>query len=623
MNNSVNIQKVLIIIGVPLLIIGMMVLIVNSSMFITNPTPLSIGITVDLLLIVPFIYFLLIRKTTIPKTTILPFMLLGVIVCSLILPSENQYYLDLFKTWIFPIVELVVISYIIYTINKSVKYYKQNKSKSIDFFTIIKNTCSEILPQKLVIPVGTEIAVFYFAFVNWKKRKLNKNEFSYHKDSGTVPLLITIIFIIAIETAVIHILLKRWNATAAWILTFLSIYSAIQLLGFIKSMFKRPFLIENNKLHLRYGIMSETIINLQDIDRIELSSKDVDLNEKTQKLSILGSLESHNVILRLKQENVLIKLYGIKKNYKEILIYVDNNIDFKTKIETAIEKPQLFELPKANKIINPVQSLLTDKQKAIRTTGWIMAISWIFGFTAFTILGKENEIAFGISTLIFSMLPAVITLVINKKEAGNWQNLQFIRPKLKSAIWAAVMPLLYFSLIVFIQYNFNARGSINWTKLGSVNQLILSLVFGYPVMLFLLLGEEIAWRGYLQEKLKKTYGGLKGLVILGLIWGLWHLPLSLQGYNLPDNPILETIITTPLMCVALSVMIGYFGLTKKSIFIGLLLHTSNNHFGGTLLYLTETYNEITHAMVFSAVYVFIILGFGYLYLKNEKALQNK
>lgn len=41
------------------------------------------------------------------------------------------------------------------------------------------------------------------------------------------------------------------------------------------------------------------------------------------------------------------------------------------------------------------------------------------------------------------------------------------------------------------------------------------------------LGEEYGWRGYLQSKMIIKYGAGKGLILLGLIWGYWHLPLDL------------------------------------------------------------------------------------------------
>jgi glycerol-3-phosphate acyltransferase PlsY len=338
MNKTINIQKNLIIFGIPVLIIGLMIFISKTALFRMNPDNLAIGITFDLLLTLPFIYFLLIRKTSIPKTTVAPFLILGIIICSIILPVENQQYLNLFKTWILPIVELSVLSYIIYNVRKGIRSYKQKKEHSFDFFTTLKNTCYELLPKNIVIPVVTEIAVFYYGFIYWKKRELKENEFSYHKDSGTITLLIAIIFIVAIETVVLHILLVKWSSLVAWILTFLSIYSGIQIFGFIKSMYKRPISIENKKLFLRYGIMNEATIKLKEIDSIEISSKDVELNKETRKLSFLGELESHNVIIRLKNENTLIGLYGIKKKFKVLALYIDDKNEFKNQIDNALQQ---------------------------------------------------------------------------------------------------------------------------------------------------------------------------------------------------------------------------------------------------------------------------------------------
>lgn len=337
MNKTINIQKNLIIFGIPLLIIALMIFIAKSSLFRLNPDNLAIGITFDILLTVPFVYFLLIRKTTISKTTIIPFLIFGIIICSIILPLENQYYLNLFKIWVLPIVELSVLSFVIYNVRKGIKNYRKKKHLSFDFFTTLKATCYEILPKNVVIPVVTEIAVFYYGFLYWKKRELRENEFSYHKDSGTITLLIGIIFIVAIETVTFHILLLKWSNIAAWILTFLSIYSAIQIFGFLKSMFKRPISIENNKLYLRYGIMNEATISLKEIDSIEISSKDIELNKETRKLSFLGELESHNVVIRLKNENTLIGLYGIKKKFKVLALHIDDKNDFKNQINNGIQ----------------------------------------------------------------------------------------------------------------------------------------------------------------------------------------------------------------------------------------------------------------------------------------------
>ncbi len=341
MHKTITIQKGLMIFGIPLLIITAMVLIGKSTPFLAAPNTLSFAITLDLLLTSPIIYFLLIRKTSIPKITVVPLLILGVVICSFILPLENQYYLSLFKTWILPVIEIFILVFVTYNIVKAIQLYKLNKKKeSFDFFTVLKSTCYNILPKVAVLPVVTEIAVFYYGFINWKKRQLKPNEFSYHKDSGTVGLLIAILFLVAIETVAFHLLLSKWNTTAAWVFTGISIYSGIQILGFLKSMLKRPIVIEGDVLYLRYGIMNETTINVQDVESIELSTKDIELNKTTRKLSFLGDLEGHNLVIKLKNEHTLIGLYGAKKTYNVLALHIDKKQEFKDRIIDVIDKFQ-------------------------------------------------------------------------------------------------------------------------------------------------------------------------------------------------------------------------------------------------------------------------------------------
>ncbi len=337
MNKTTNTLRYLVIYGLPLLIIGLMIAVVKSPIFKGSPDYIATGVTLDLVLTSPLIYFLLIRKTNIPKITVVSMIVLGIVISSFLIPSENQYTLNLFKTWAIPVIEITVLSYVLYNVRKAIKKFNLNKKNNLDFYTVLKNTCYELFPKKIVIPIVTEISVIYYGFIYWKKRKLNDYEFSYHKDSGTVGLLIALIFIIAIETVTLHMLLMKWSYIAAWILTFLSIYSGFQIFGFLKSITKRPIAIQNNTLYLRYGIMSEATIHLDKIAMIEISSKELDPDSQIKKLSLLGSLEGHNVIIQLHTEETLNGLYGITKKFKELALFVDNKIAFKKYLEDRIK----------------------------------------------------------------------------------------------------------------------------------------------------------------------------------------------------------------------------------------------------------------------------------------------
>ena len=105
MNRTIQINRNLINFGIPLALIGTLILLMKSSFLIGNDT-LNFAITVDLLLIVPLVYFLLIRKSEIPNTTVIPVMIIGLLVGSYFLPQQSQTYLSIFKTWALPVIEI-------------------------------------------------------------------------------------------------------------------------------------------------------------------------------------------------------------------------------------------------------------------------------------------------------------------------------------------------------------------------------------------------------------------------------------------------------------------------------------------------------------------------------------
>ncbi|WP_246203020.1 hypothetical protein [Fulvivirga lutimaris] len=298
---------------------------------------LDFAITADLLLTVPLVYFLLIRKTAIPNTTTIPVMIIGLLIGSYLMPAESQTYLSLFKNWALPIIELSILVFVIIKVRATIKKFRVIKGNSDDFYSALKHTCSEILPAPVATLMASEIAVLYYGFFNWGKKVYKENEFTYHKNSGAQGLFGGFILVIGIETFVLHNLAANWSIIAAWILSGLSIYTALQLLGFARSLAARPITIGENSVNLKYGIMNEVSIPFDEIESIEISSRELDKGKLEKKLSLLGELESHNVIIQLKNEHQLAGLYGMKSEFKVLGFYIDTALEFKAKLDDLIQ----------------------------------------------------------------------------------------------------------------------------------------------------------------------------------------------------------------------------------------------------------------------------------------------
>src|SRR6476620_10254335 len=70
----------------------------RSYAFYDRPDLVSFAITFDFVLAIPLLYFVfVIRKAHVSWVTVVPIFLLFTFLAGIVLPRENQYYLNLFR----------------------------------------------------------------------------------------------------------------------------------------------------------------------------------------------------------------------------------------------------------------------------------------------------------------------------------------------------------------------------------------------------------------------------------------------------------------------------------------------------------------------------------------------
>ncbi len=103
-----------------------------------------------------------------------------------------------------------------------------------------------------------------------------------------------------------------------------------------------------------------------------------------------------------------------------------------------------------------------------------------------------------------------------------------------------------------------------------------ALVAGVSVNALAAFGEELGWRGFLHKELS---GFWSRALIVGLVWGVWHAPIILQGQNYPQHPLWGV-----LMMIAWTVLLApSFELVRergRSVWATSILHGSLNASAG-------------------------------------------
>lgn len=94
----------------------------------------------------------------------------------------------------------------------------------------------------------------------------------------------------------------------------------------------------------------------------------------------------------------------------------------------------------------------------------------------------------------------------------------------------------------------------------------IALMFGF--------GEEYGWRGYLQGELIRL-GKVRGILLVGIIWGVWHAPVILMGHNYPGYPLAGVFLMIG-YTIGLGFALSYAVLKSGSVLLAAYLHVLNN-----------------------------------------------
>jgi membrane protease YdiL (CAAX protease family) len=214
----------------------------------------------------------------------------------------------------------------------------------------------------------------------------------------------------------------------------------------------------------------------------------------------------------------------------------------------------------------------------------VLAFAWSWGIGFAAVQAKASSPALNVALMISAGFgPSLAGLVVvaifghpvgllgwarrclNWRVGWRWFLLAFLAPPavmvcalaLHIALGAAFPELHATTQIPFVIANFG-----------------LVLLIGGP------LGEEFGWRGYLMSALTVRTNWRIASLVVGIVWGFWHLPLFfITGTAQAHMPIAVFLLNI----LGGSVLFGWlFQRTQQSVLPALVLHTSLNASAGIL-----------------------------------------
>ncbi len=245
-------------------------------------------------------------------------------------------------------------------------------------------------------------------------------------------------------------------------------------------------------------------------------------------------------------------------------------------------------------------------------------LAWLAALPMWLDRGLANPLSTAlISMMMFTPAIAVVVVMLTMRPVPRGERLRFLGmwPLRPAKRVVGMMVLGLFGPILLVALSVVVAALCGWVTLdlvhfsGFAEQLEASLPAGVPappVMVVILsqllmipfaaatvnaalaFGEELGWRGFLVPALRQ-YGTWPALVISGLIWGLWHAPVILLGYNFGRTDMAGVLLMTA-GCLAWGVLLGWLRLRSASLWPAVFAHGAMNAAGAliTLLFAAGT-----------------------------------
>lgn len=190
------------------------------------------------------------------------------------------------------------------------------------------------------------------------------------------------------------------------------------------------------------------------------------------------------------------------------------------------------------------------------------------------------EMQLGITCQYFIIAGSIvlwILLLLDKKETRRKYGLCLGDGKKRRPwLYLLIFLVLYF-LRIFFSYLMEGQPRLFLDMFDNpyvwINLMVLP--FNFFLVFSAFFGEEYGWRGFLQPMLQKRYGKRTGVLVLGVMWGFWHLPINMFYYS--PQTWLQSVVGQLITCTGLAIFFGYTQMKTSNIWIPVIMHCLNNN----------------------------------------------
>src|SRR5262245_56636712 len=215
----------------------------------------------------------------------------------------------------------------------------------------------------------------------------------------------------------------------------------------------------------------------------------------------------------------------------------------------------------------------------------VFVLSWAF-WIPMAIAHDTTSFPFIVFAVLGNIMPSLVGILLTALFSGKSGLGELFR-----RLGQVRVPLIWYAVVLLLP-------PVLWLVALGVPTLLglATIAFAFPIVGVLGsfvagFGEELGWRGFALPRLQARQSALSASLLLGVLWGLWHLPLNIAIGLLPLTAAgLVQFIFFLLHIIAYSLLFTWvYSNTKGSLFLMVLFHMVFDIVGFTILTPSNTW----------------------------------
>ncbi len=306
------------------------------------------ALAIDLVVLAPAGYYLLlVRRGKWPWVGVVPIFLISLVLATSWIPAPHHQVLRLLHVLAAGL-EAVLLALIGAKAYQGARAYREPAAGG-DAYTAMRYAAGRVIPSPLAADVlAFELAMLYYGVFSWRQSPPNDDRsFSCHRRSAYGGVVIGLVLVMLAEALVVHGWVARYSVAGAWIITGLSLYGLLWLLGDWRAIVLRPTRATDEQLEIRVGMRYEANAPWDGVTswRRLVGAQRLDNMMAPDKTALTAAaLGSADFELQLRTSVDVRCVYGWVRQVKTIRLAVDDAERFEQLLASRIPATEFLEL---------------------------------------------------------------------------------------------------------------------------------------------------------------------------------------------------------------------------------------------------------------------------------------